>query len=69
MGRITGARVYATAGSDSKCLICTQLGAVRGINYREEDFVDVLRSATGRGVDIILDCIGGSYFQRNINRC
>jgi NADPH:quinone reductase-like Zn-dependent oxidoreductase len=42
---------------------------VRGINYREEDFVEVLRQATGRGVDIILDCIGGSYFQRNINAC
>ena len=69
MGRITGARVYATAGSESKCLICTQLGAVRGINYKEEDFVEVLRQATGRGVDIILDCIGGSYFQRNINAC
>lgn len=69
MGRITGARVYATAGSETKCQICTQLGAVRGINYREEDFVEVLRSATGRGVDVILDCIGGSYFQRNINAC
>ncbi|MEY4590222.1 MAG: hypothetical protein RL497_2298 [Pseudomonadota bacterium] len=69
MGRITGARVYATAGSDSKCLICTQLGAVRGINYRQEDFVEVLRLATGRGMDVILDCIGGSYFQRNINIC
>lgn len=69
MGRITGARVYATAGSETKCQICTQLGAVRGINYREEDFVEVLRSATGRGVDVILDCMGGSYFQRNINAC
>jgi NADPH:quinone reductase len=69
MGRITGARVYATAGSENKCLICTQLGAVRGINYHEEDFVEVLRQATGRGVDVILDSIGGSYFQRNINAC
>ena len=66
MGRITGARVYATAGSASKCSTCVQLGAVRAINYKEEDFVTVLRHATGRGVDVILDPIGGSYIQRNI---
>jgi NADPH:quinone reductase len=66
MGRITGARVYATAGSSFKCDICTQLGAVRAINYREEDFVAVIRQATGRGADVILDSVGGSYIQRNI---
>ncbi len=66
MGRITGARVYATAGSDEKCTICQGLGAVRAVNYRSEDFVEVIRLATGRGADVILDSIGGSYIQRNI---
>ena len=66
MGRITGARVYATAGSDEKCNICHQLGAVRAINYRQEDFVAAIKLATGRGADVILDSVGGSYIQRNI---
>lgn len=66
MARITGARVYATAGSDAKCRICEKLGALRGINYREEDFVEVMKQITGRGADVILDMVGGSYIQRNI---
>jgi putative PIG3 family NAD(P)H quinone oxidoreductase len=63
-----GARVLATAGSDEKCRACEALGAWRGINYRSEDFVDVVRALTGdRGVDLILDIIGGSYTARNLS--
>jgi NADPH2:quinone reductase len=63
-----GAQVFATAGSAEKCAACERLGAERAINYREEDFVAVLRDATGgRGVDVILDMVGGDYLQRNID--
>ena len=62
-----GARVFATAGSDEKCWACEALGAERAINYRTEDFVAVLKELTnGRGVDLILDIVGGAYFTRNI---
>jgi len=62
-----GARVFATAGSDEKCRACEALGAERGINYRTEDFVAVTHERTrGRGVDLILDIIGGDYFPRNV---
>ncbi|HLZ98576.1 MAG TPA: NAD(P)H-quinone oxidoreductase [Steroidobacteraceae bacterium] len=62
-----GARVYATAGSDDKARACERLGAVRGINYRTEDFVDaVLAQTGGKGADVILDMIGGDYFDRNL---
>ncbi len=63
-----GHRVFATAGSDEKCRACEELGAERGINYRSEDFVEVVKSATGgKGVDVILDMVGGDYLQREIN--
>ncbi len=62
-----GARVYATAGSDDKARACERLGAVRGINYRTEDFVEVVHQDTaGKGVDVILDMVGGNYFDRNL---
>ena len=62
-----GARALATAGSDEKCRACEALGAIRGINYRTEDFVDVVREVTGgRGVDVVLDIIGGRYTPRNL---
>jgi len=62
-----GAKVYATAGSDEKARACERLGAVRGINYRTEDFVEVMREATAaRGVDVILDMVAGSYVARNL---
>jgi putative PIG3 family NAD(P)H quinone oxidoreductase len=62
-----GARVFATAGSDEKCRACEALGAERGINYRTEDFVAVLHERTGRrGVDLVLDIVGGDYFTKNI---
>jgi putative PIG3 family NAD(P)H quinone oxidoreductase len=59
--------VYATAGSEAKCRACEALGARRGINYRGEDFVAVLRDLTqGRGVDVILDMVAGDYVPREI---
>jgi putative PIG3 family NAD(P)H quinone oxidoreductase len=62
-----GARVYATAGSDEKARACERLGALRGINYRTEDFVEAVLTGTGgRGADVILDMIGGDYFDRNL---
>jgi putative PIG3 family NAD(P)H quinone oxidoreductase len=62
-----GARVFATAGSAEKCTLCESLGAEKAIPYRSEDFVAVVKKAThGKGVDIILDMVGGSYFARNL---
>ena len=62
-----GARVFTTAGSAEKCAACVKLGAERAINYRDEDFVTVVRDATeGAGVDVILDMVGGDYIARNI---
>lgn len=61
-----GARVFATAGSADKCAVCRRLGADVAVNYREEDFVAVLKAATeGRGVDVIVDMVGGDYVDRN----
>jgi NADPH2:quinone reductase len=63
-----GARVYATAGSPEKAKACERLGAVRGINYKSEDFVEVIKEVTdGRGVDVTLDMVAGSYAERNID--
>ncbi|MGI9597669.1 MAG: NAD(P)H-quinone oxidoreductase, partial [Acidimicrobiales bacterium] len=56
--------VYATAGSDDKVALCRDLGADVGINYRTEDFVEVVKERGG--VDVILDLVGGDYIQRNI---
>ena len=62
-----GSRVFATAGSDEKCRACEQLGAERAINYRTDDFVDVVKQLTGgRGVDLILDIVGGDYIARDL---
>jgi NADPH2:quinone reductase len=59
-----GARTFATAGSAAKCAACERLGAERAINYREEDFVDILRSEGG--ANLILDMVGGDYLPRNV---
>jgi putative PIG3 family NAD(P)H quinone oxidoreductase len=62
-----GSRVFATAGSDDKCRACEQLGAERAVNYRTEDFVEVVKQVTGgRGVDLILDIVGGDYIARDL---
>ena len=63
-----GARVFATAGSPHKARFCEHLGAERGIDYRTEDFVAVIRAATeGYGIDVTLDMVAGSYVQRNLD--
>ena len=60
--------MLATAGSAEKCAACERLGAERAINYRETDFVAAVREATGgRGVDVVLDIVGGDYLPRNID--
>lgn len=64
LARHFGARVFATAGSDEKCAACSKLGAERTINYRDEDFVEVMKSE-GRA-HLILDMVGGSYLPRNV---
>lgn len=68
LAKAMGHRVFATAGSDDKCRACVDLGAERAINYRTEDFVEVIKSATnGKGVDVILDMVGGAYLPREID--
>jgi putative PIG3 family NAD(P)H quinone oxidoreductase len=63
-----GARVLTTAGSAEKLAVCASLGAEVTVNYREEDFVEAVAEAThGRGVDVILDNMGGSYLGRNVS--
>jgi putative PIG3 family NAD(P)H quinone oxidoreductase len=66
LAKAFGAKVIATAGSKEKCLACVELGADLAVNYREEDFVAGVRKFTeGRGTDLILDMVGGSYIERN----
>jgi putative PIG3 family NAD(P)H quinone oxidoreductase len=63
-----GSRVFATAGSAEKCEACLAFGADRAFNYKEVDFVAACKEASGgRGVDVVLDIVGGDYFQRNID--
>jgi NADPH2:quinone reductase len=63
-----GARVFATAGSAEKCEACLAFGADRAFNYKAVDFVAACKEASGgRGVDVVLDIVGGDYFQRNID--
>jgi putative PIG3 family NAD(P)H quinone oxidoreductase len=66
--RARGHRVFTTAGSAEKCAACVDLGATRAINYKSEDFVEIVKSETGgKGVDVILDMVGGDYVMRNLN--
>jgi putative PIG3 family NAD(P)H quinone oxidoreductase len=68
LAKVWGASVFATAGSEAKARACEALGAVRGIDYKTEDFVEVIRTETkGYGVDITLDMVAGSYVQRNLD--
>ena len=63
-----GHKVFTTAGSAEKCAACERLGAAKAINYREQDFVEIVKAETdGRGVDVILDMVGGDYIQRNMS--
>ena len=67
MARAFGHRVFVTAGTAEKCAECEKLGATRAINYRNEDFVTVIKQLTGgRGVDVILDMVGGDYVPREL---
>jgi NADPH2:quinone reductase len=67
LARAFGARVLATAGSADKCRACVELGADRAIDYKAEDFVAAAKEATGgRGVDVILDMVGGAYTDKNV---
>jgi NADPH:quinone reductase len=67
LARAFGHRVFATAGSAEKCAACERLGAERAINYRTEDFVEVVKELTaGKGMDVILDMVGGEYVPREL---
>ena len=67
LGAATGAEVFATAGSASKTELCEQLGAKLAVNYREQDFLTIIKAATNdEGVDVILDIVGGSHLEQNI---
>ncbi|MBV8613898.1 MAG: NAD(P)H-quinone oxidoreductase [Acetobacteraceae bacterium] len=67
LARAFGAEAFATAGSDEKCAACARLGAAAAINYRTQDFVEEVKRLTeGRGVDVVLDMVGGPYFARNL---
>ena len=67
MAKALGARVLATAGTPEKCAACVALGAERAIDYKTEDFAAVVQEVTGgRGVDVILDMVAGSYLERDI---
>lgn len=67
LGKAFGAKVIVTAGSDDKCQFCRELGADLAINYRQQDFVTEIKHYTdAKGVNVILDMIGGDYFPRNI---
>jgi putative PIG3 family NAD(P)H quinone oxidoreductase len=68
LARAFGARVFATAGSAEKCAACEGLGAEAAVNYKTEDFVARIKALTGkRGVDVVLDMVGGPYLSRNIS--
>jgi NADPH2:quinone reductase len=67
MAKAMDAKVFTTAGSTEKCSACQRLGADIAINYHQQDYVEVLKSATdGQGVDVILDIVGGDYVDRNL---
>ncbi|XP_071113105.1 quinone oxidoreductase PIG3-like [Haliotis cracherodii] len=65
---LAGAKSIVTAGSENKIATATSLGASKGFNYKEGDFSQkVLDATNGKGVDVILDCVGGSYYEQNMN--
>ena len=66
MAKSSGAKVFTTAGSEAKCEACRRLGADIVINYHQQDYVEVIQTTTGgKGVDVILDMVGGDYVDRN----
>ncbi|MDX2224823.1 MAG: NAD(P)H-quinone oxidoreductase [Rhodospirillaceae bacterium] len=68
LAKAFGATAVTTAGSEAKCQACRDLGADVAINYRAQDFVELVRNLPGKGVDVILDMVGGGYLPRNV-RC
>jgi NADPH2:quinone reductase len=67
MAKALGSTVYVTAGTNEKCRFCERLGAAKAINYKTENFAEVIKQITGgKGVDVILDMIGGDYTPSNI---
>lgn len=66
MAKAAGCEVIVTAGSDEKCAACASLGADLSINYKTEDFVDVIRNRSPKGADVILDMVGGDYVAQNL---
>ena len=67
MATALGHTVYTTAGSGEKCAACEKLGAAKAVNYKTDDFVDVIKAETGgKGVDVVLDMVGGDYIPRSI---
>lgn len=69
MARALGVKVIATAGSDKKCQLCEQLGAVKAINYHQQSFAEICKTLTGNGVNVVLDMVGGDYVQQNFAAC
>ena len=69
MATAMGVNVITTAGSDEKCAACEELGAVKAVNYNQQDFVEVCKELTGSGVNVVLDMVGGDYMQRNFSAC
>ncbi|KAK7412283.1 hypothetical protein VNO78_03736 [Psophocarpus tetragonolobus] len=68
MAKYRGSRVFVTAGTEEKLAFCKTIGADVGINYKTQDFVARVKEETGgQGVDVILDCMGASYYQRNLD--
>jgi putative PIG3 family NAD(P)H quinone oxidoreductase len=68
LAKAFGAKVFTTAGSAEKCAACVELGADRAINYKDEDFVEVIKAETGgKGVDVVLDMVGGDYVARTVS--
>ena len=68
LAKALGHRVFATAGSADKCRACEDLGAERAINYKTEDFAPIVKELTGgKGVDVVLDMVGGDYVAREIS--
>ena len=67
LARALGSTVYATAGSLAKAQLCESLGATRAVNYKDEDFLEVIKPLTGKqGVNVIFDIVGGTYLEKNI---
>jgi NADPH2:quinone reductase len=69
MASALGVNVIATAGNDAKCAVCEELGAVKAINYNQQDFVAACKELTGAGVNVVLDMVGGDYVQQNFAAC